>query len=236
MRSLHLPSLTTVALLLSAAPGTLFAQGGSPPSGGGGHSDVGIAVRFGTLGLGLEVSKLLTGHIAARVGGNYFKVSTTKDQTNITYDASLKLQAFSALIDLFPGKRGGFHLTAGIMTNPAKVTATGQPTASGTFTINNNTYTTAQVGTLIAEGKFKSVAPYVGIGFGTPARNGGALGFLFDLGAVIGKPTITLSATGAAGNAALASDLQAQVASTQTDVDKYAKVYPVLDFGLIYRF
>ncbi len=58
--------------------------------------------------------------------------------------------------------------------------------------------------------------------------------FLFDLGAVIGEPTISLSATGAATN--LAPYLQAQAKKTQDDVDKYLKVYPVLAFGLAYRF
>jgi hypothetical protein len=202
----------------------------------GGHADASIAVRFGTLGIGLEVSKLLIGHVGVRVGANYFKYSKTRTQSDVTYDASLKLQAFSALIDLFPGNRGNFHFTGGLMTDPAKVTATGKPTASGTFTLNGNSYTTAQVGILTGEAKFPSVGPYAGIGFGTPAKNGGAIKFLFDIGAVIGKATVRLGATGAASNPTLAADLKAQQDKTEHDVQKYAKVYPVISFGLAYRF
>jgi len=196
--------------------------------------DASVALRLGTLGLGLEVGKLLTNHIAARVGANYFKHNTTKDQTNITYDASLKLQAVSALVDFFPGNRGSFHLTGGIMTDPAKVDGTGKPTSAGTFDINHHAYTSAEVGTLTGKIKFPGVGPYLGIGFGTPARSGGALKVIFDLGAVIGKPKFTLSATGASTDPVLASDLKAQSQSTQDDLNKL-KVYPVLSLGLAYR-
>jgi hypothetical protein len=198
------------------------------------YKGVSVAFRFGTLGLGLEVGKLLTNHIAARVGANYFKKSTTRDQSGISYDASIKLQAVSALIDFFPGNRGSFHLTGGIMTDPAKVDGAGNPTSSGNFTINGNTYTSAEVGTLTGDIKFPGVGPYLGLGFGTPARSGGALKFIFDLGAVIGKPKFSLSSNGT-GAPGLDADLKAQAAKSQTDLDKL-KVYPVLSFGLAYRF
>ena len=172
------------------------AQQPSQPVAAETRKNISVAFRFLTLGLGGEVARLLTDHVAARVGANYFKLSTTKTQSDITYDASLKLHAVSVLIDLYPGRRGSFHFTGGILTNPLTISATGQPTSSGTFTMNGNTYTTAQVGTLTAEGKYPGVSPYVGLGFGTPASKGGGLAFLFDLGAAIGKPTITLTASG----------------------------------------
>lgn len=232
MRIPKLALLGATLLLGQLAPNHLAAQAPA----GGGHADASIAFRFGTLGLGAEVNKLLMNHVGVRVGANYFKFSKTKDQSNVTYDAKLKLQAFSALVDLYPGSRGSFHLTGGIMTDPAKVNATGKPTASGTFDLNGNTYSTAQVGTLTAEVKYPSVVPYVGIGFGTPAKSGGALGFLFDIGATIGKATVALDATGAASNPTLAADLQAQETKTQHDVQKYAKIYPVIQFGIAYKF
>jgi hypothetical protein len=199
------------------------------------YADVSVGLRFGTPGVGLEVGKLLASHVSVRVGAYYFKITATKSQSDVTYNASLKLQGMSALVDLYPGRRGGFHFTGGIVTNPLKITGTGQPTG-GTYIINDVSYTSAQVGTLTAVGQFPGVSPYVGLGFGTPARSGGALEFLFDLGAVIGKPTITLSATGAANNPTLLADVQAQVNKTRSDVQKYLKVYPVLAFGLAYRF
>jgi hypothetical protein len=222
------------AVALSSGFGAVRLSAQQPSGTAPHYADVSVGLRFGTPGIGLEIGKLITSHVSVRVGANFLKVSATKDQSDVTYNASLKLQGMSALLDLYPGRRGGFHFTAGISTNPLTVTGTGQPTG-GTYTINGVDYTSAQVGTLTAVAKFPGTNPYVGIGFGTPARNG-ALEFLFDLGAVIGQPTITLSATGAANNAALLADVQAQVDQTQTDVRKYLKVFPVIAFGLAYRF
>jgi hypothetical protein len=200
--------------------------------------DMSVAFRFGTPGLGLEVSKLVASHLGIRVGGSFFSYSVTKTQSSISYDASLKLHNLALLLDLYPSGRGSFHLTGGLVTNPLTITGTGQPSSGSTYTVNGTTYTSSQIGTLTAEGKFKGVGPYLGLGFGTPATNGGALKFLFDLGAVIGKPKISLSASGSgcAPGTACGNDLQAQQQQTQHDVQKYLKVFPVIAFGLAYRF
>jgi hypothetical protein len=201
-----------------------------------GSHDLSIALRAGSPGIGLEVNKLLMSHLGARVGANYFSYSETRTQSDIKYDATLKLKGLSALLDFYPGARGSFHLTAGLFTNPVKVTGTGKPSSTGEFKINGTSYNTAEVGTLDAEAKYPDVGPYFGLGFGTPANTHSGLKFLFDIGAVIGTAKVALTATGAASNPQLASDLKAQAAKTQDDLDKYAKLYPVLSFGLGYRF
>ena len=232
--SSRLPRLAL--LLLSTVPATAAAQTDDPSQSQGRHTDLGIGVRFGSLGFGLEASKLLTGHLGARVGANFFKHTTTKTQSDISYDATLKLKAFTALVDVFPSQRGSFHLTGGLITDPAKVDAVGQPSTAGEFKINGNTYTTAEVGILHGTGKFPGVSPYLGLGWGTPARGAHPLSFLFDLGVALGKAKVNLTSTGAATNPALASDLEAQEKDTQHDIDDYTKVYPVLELGLAYRF
>ena len=211
--------------------------GQQPPEPVAHHTDASVAVRVATTGFGAEVAKQLTGHLAARIGGSVYSLSTNKSQSNISYDASLKLHTFSALIDLYPGQRGSFHGTVGIVTNPLTITGTGQ-SSSGRFTINGTSYRADTVGTLTVEGKFPGASPYVGLGFGTPASTGGALKVLFDLGAVLGKPTVSLSSSAStcAAGTPCGADLQAQQATTQHDVRKYLKVYPVLSLGLGYRF
>lgn len=226
--------LSIIGVLLAGPISALAAQG---PSNQGDRrtSDVAVGVSAGTLGLGIEVSTLVVDHVGLRVGADFASLTLKdKKQSDITYDVKMKWRAWSALIDFYPAARGAFHLTGGLMTNPVKVTLTGQPTG-GTFEINNNTYTSAQVGTLTGTGEFSSVLPYVGLGVGTAASNHGGLGFVFDLGVGIGKPKIDLTATGAASNTQLRNDLNAQIASTQEDLDK-VPVYPVLKLGLNYKF
>ena len=199
--------------------------------------DMSVALRFGTPGFGIEVSKLLANHLGGRVGGSFFSYSVTHTETNVTYDASIKLHDVALLLDFYTSGRGSFHLTGGLVTNPLTISATGQPTG-GTYRINGTTYTSSQIGTLTAEGKLKGVGPYLGFGFGTPATHGGALKFVFDFGAVFGKPKISLNASGSAcgPGTACAADLQAQQQQTQHDVEKFLKLFPMLAFGLAYRF
>jgi len=201
-----------------------------------GSHDLAIALRAGSPGIGLEVNKLLIGHLGVRAGANYFSYSTTRTQSDIKYDATLKLQGLSALLDFYPSSRGSFHLTGGFFTNPAKVTATGKPSTTGEFKINGTSYNTSEVGTLRGNAKYPGLGPYFGLGFGTPANTHHGFKFLFDLGVVIGKAKVGLTATGAASDPQLASDLKAQADKTQHDVDKFAKVFPVLSFGLGYGF
>jgi hypothetical protein len=236
MRSTQFTLVCAFTLLLEIAAGAVAVYAAPDSSGTDQHhSDAAIGLRVGTPGFGLEASKLLTPHLGARVGGNYFKLTKSQSQSDISYDASLTLQGVTALIDFFPARRGSFHLSGGLMTNPLKATGTGQPAAGGSFTINGNSYTSAQVGTLIASVKYPSASPYLGLGIGTPARGHSPLGIAFDLGVAIGKPKVELTATGAAGNPALAADLQAQQDKTQKDVEKL-KVFPVLQLGLAYHF
>lgn len=199
-------------------------------------ADMSIGVTAGSLGFGAEVSKWLVPHIGVRGGINFFTLHSSITQTDISYKATLKMKAIEGLIDLYPSARGSFRVSAGIMTDPLEVTATGQPQSDGTYTINGNDYTSAQVGTLTGSAKWPKSSPYVGLGFGTPANKHMGIKFTTDFGVAIGKPTIALTSTGAASNAQLQSDLDAQVAKSQKDVNKYAKVYPVISAGLMLRF
>ena len=167
--------LAPIAVLLAsiAAPTALQSQSGAKSSGA--TADAAIGIRLSTLGLGLELGKQLGDHISARVGINFGSISQNgKKQTDLTYDVSLKLKAAEALIDYSPSKRGVFHFTAGLLTNPLTISGVGTPSGSGTFTINGNTYTRAQVGTLSTTSKFPGAMPYLGLGFGTPAIAGDA--------------------------------------------------------------
>jgi hypothetical protein len=196
-------------------------------------ADVSVDLMVGTLGIGLQVAKLVTPHIAGRVAAHYFSLNKTTTQSDVEYTADLKLKSFSALLDFFPSARGAFHLTGGLLSNQTTVDASGNCTT--TVKLNNTSYTCAQVGTLTGSVKFPSAAPYLGLGFGTPAM-GSKFHFLFDLGGAFGTPTLTLNASNSGSTPNLASDVAAQRDKTQTDINKFTKIYPVIEIGLGVRF
>lgn len=198
-------------------------------------ADFSVAARVGTLGIGVEAAKLLTDHLGVRVAGYRFSYSTTRVESDISYDAELKLKGFTALADFFPSSRGSFHLTGGLMTDPAEASGVGQPTGD-TFDINGTTYTAQEVGTVTARATWPSTMPYAGLGWGTPASRGGGVSFAFDLGVGFGKPTVDLSASSAVPGSMLAADVEAEERDLEDDIDKYGKLYPVISLGLMIRF
>ncbi len=212
-------------LALFAPVALLMAQGSSSQG-----SDLSIGVRVGTLGIGPEIAKLVMPHVGVRAGINFFSESHTFTQNNADVAATLKLKAVTGLVDYYPAARGSFHLSAGIMTNPVTVTGSGTP--SGNITLNDRQYTSAQVGTMTVTGKWPSASPYVGLGLGTAAASHSAFHFALDVGAGLGKSTVTLTSTGAAANSTLQSDLAAQSSKIQNKLP----VYPVVEFGIGYRF
>lgn len=196
--------------------------------------DMSIDVFLGTLGIGGQAAKLVTPHLALRAGGTYFSLSRTANQSDVDYDATLNLKSFFGLLDFFPSARGAFHLTGGVLANKSTVDATGVCT-SGSIDLNGRSYTCAQLGSLKGSVKFPSASPYIGIGFGTPAR-GSRVHFVTDFGGVFGGPTLALSASNSASNPQLAADVKAQRDKTQKDIDKYLKIFPISNFGLGIRF
>lgn len=217
-----------VGLIALCVPGAVLAAQGSGSTG----SDMSLGLRVGTLGIGIEASKLLSDHFGVRVGGNYYSLSQTQTKSNISFAATLKLQAFTGLVDWYPGSRGSFHFTGGIITDPASIDGVGQPSSGGTLTINNQQYTQSQVGILNTTIKYPSASPYFGLGWGTPASKDGGFGVLFDIGVAIGKPTVALTSTGTAPG--LAANVAAQQATMQTDANK-VPVWPAISLGFVWR-
>lgn len=199
--------------------------------------DMALGLKAGTLGAGLELTVEAVENVNLRFGGNYFKFSTDVDVEGNDYDVDLKLNSFTALADWYITD-SSFRITAGALINENNLSGVALP--SNTYEIEGNTYTSAEVGVLNADINFNTVAPYVGIGWGSPFADDTDWSFMFDLGVVFaGKPELDITSTGGL----LSNDptLLADIAQTEqdfrdTDEIKYLRFYPVLSFGVNYRF
>lgn len=199
-----------------------------------------VAIRGGTLGFGPEFDWSLSKSFALRVGYDAYSRHQTTTNTGATYDGSLKLANGSALVDWSPGGKF-FHITAGGVATNTKIDVTGVP-ISGTVTLGNTAYPSSSISSVTGEVKMgRSLAPYVGLGFGNPVGTGSHLTFLFDVGAVItGTPDASLSVVCAAATpAATCTQIQqsaaTEVTKLKSDTSNF-KLWPVLNLGLAYRF
>ncbi|MDA8365139.1 MAG: hypothetical protein M0Z84_15325 [Gammaproteobacteria bacterium] len=199
------------------------------------HAAPAVDAHVGTLGYGLGLTFPLENHtLEGRILFNTLDYNHSKTYDSIDYDGNLRLRSAGALLDWYPF-HGVFRLSGGLLYNGNKVDLTAVPNAGGTYTINGNTYSATQVGSLTGTMDFNSVSPYLGIGFGNSLHNG-RLTLLLDVGAIYqGSPKVSLSATGAAGNPALQADVQQAAATVASDAASY-KWWPVIQLGIGYRF
>lgn len=200
------------------------------------HPVMSAAVRTSTLGLGVEAGALLSRHVGVRLGASWMRLGIpATEASDLTLEGRVRSSSLSALVDLYPGSESGFRFTAGALVGSPRVAATGVP-SGGSFDVNDNQYSAEDVGTLEGEVRFPRVMPYVGIGFGRRLSRGLGIEWLSDIGVAIGRPTLSLRASGQGANAQLAADVEAERARLEADARRYVRVLPVISTGLAFRF
>lgn len=159
----------------------------------------------------------------------------TKTEDGINYAAKLKTHRVGVFGDWFFA--GGFRLTGGVTFNNYQIDMSARPDGSGQITIGGSTFTPAADDRFDVQVKFPKTTPYLGIGYGHHQTERG-FGFVFDLGASIGKAKVTESHSGTnLGNPAVVSqaDIDRELAELRDGVGK-VKAIPQLSIGFNYRF
>jgi opacity protein-like surface antigen len=199
-------------------------------------ADVGVLLKAGTLGAGLDVSVGMSESLGLRLQANALSYEDDLTESDVDYSADLELKSAGLLLDWHPF-RGVFRVSLGAYWNGNEATAVGRPTG-GTYEINGTTYASAEIGSLNGQVDFPSVAPYLGLGFGSAPKAGSGLSFSFDVG-VLYQQEANVALSVACGTtvrcAQLQSDVAAEAVSLQDDLKDY-KFYPVVSFGIGYRF
>jgi hypothetical protein len=225
----HLHVVVAPALMCAALGSTIAA------------ADVAVYAKAGTLGYGGGVGINLTDSI--RLRGEYTAASFSPsdiDTDDVTYDPDLDLKSGGLMLDWHPF-HGTFRLTAGLLANGNELKVNGEPTSGSTYTINGQTYTASQIGTLKGKVDFNSTAPYLGIGWGDALDKNGHFTFMADIGVMFqGSGNVKLQAScGSAVTPTQCAQIGANVAAEEKDLEDEIsdyKYWPVLSVGLGYRF
>jgi len=197
-----------------------------------------VGVKIGTLGLGLDVSRAIAQNINLRLNINGATYSDTQCESNVEYDYDLDLITAGLLVDYYP-MGNEFRLSAGAYYNANEFALTGQP-QNGAYTINNKTYTTAQIGSLSGKVDFDELAPYIGVGWGNSTQSKG-WSLSVDAGVMYhGEPNVELvpicgSAITDDACTVIKNDVEAERLELIDEINDY-KFYPVVSVGVTYTF
>jgi hypothetical protein len=188
-----------------------------------------LALSFGSLGIGPEVTYRPDRHFGVRASASLFRVSHSENIDGIRYRGRLKLGNYGAMADIYPFG-GGLRISGGARYAENRLRLRAMP--NGSVTVGATTYTPAQIGTLDGDITTRRFEPIVTVGYGGTVAKGFSLGI--DGGVMFqGMPKMSplTSSTGLVS----AADLANERAQIQGDIHGY-KYYPVVQASLGYRF
>ncbi len=199
------------------------------------------ALKAGTLGIGVDISRAINDKFALRLNLNGFKLNRTETLDQVSYDASLKLLTAGLLADYYPFENA-FRMSAGAYYNGNKFNGVATPADTQSVSVGNRTFTGKELGHLDTKIDFNNFSPYAGIGWGNDSRQKG-WGFTFDLGVLYqGSPNIYAKGyvdANAPGKATLQKTIDTEVENERkniADKTKKYKWYPVVMIGINYTF
>jgi opacity protein-like surface antigen len=165
--------------------------------------------------------------------------SISRDGTHsgIDFNGKAKLDRVGVFADWF-ALGNGFRLTGGLTYYDASIKLAGRPNTAGTIDVGDNTYAFGPNDRFDVSVEFPRFTPYLGIGWGHQSAQPG-WGFVFDLGASIGKARLRHQVSGLLADQLATpqgqADLDRQLNDLNNDVGKI-KFIPQISIGVSYRF
>ncbi len=227
-------------------------------------SKVGFGVGVSPLGIQAGMSTNLNDHMNIRSTGNFFNYSTSFTTSGIGANAKLNMTSAGAALDLYPF-HAGFRISPGLLFyNGNQLTADANVPGGTSFTLNNQTYYSANAnpatgatpvtGNALLNLHKSSPAFTLTTGWGNTLPRNGHWSFPFEVGvAFTGAPALNANLSGwACYDKAqsmctdinsktdpialeIQSNLSTQVAKWAKDVEPL-KTYPIASFGVAYSF
>jgi len=228
-------SLTTL-LLLIGLPAAALSQNTN-------NDSLALALKAGSLGLGLELTFPLTERVNLRASYNDLPFDTDIEDTDVNYDGEFAKTSGGVLLDWHPFD-GAFRLSTGFFAhsdNQINLTAT--PNGALTFEFNGNVYDATAIGSITGDVEFGTSVPYLGLGWGNASQSGGKWRLVVDLGVQFqDSPNVDLGITNCnlpnipdVSCSDLDDDIQAEINELESELEDY-DFWPVFNIGLSYRF
>lgn len=192
-----------------------------------------VYTGIGTHGVMLGYAQAMSPHVTLR--GDFATAgsrSRRETEEGIDYDTKLTYNRAGLFADLFPFGGGGFRFTGGVTFNNMKIDMDGRGNG-GTINIGGTDYTMTASDRFNVKVEFPKTTPYVGIGYGHQLSTG--WGFVFDLGASIGKAKVSETHSGPNLGLADQADIDAELAELREGAGK-VKAIPLIAIGFNYRF
>lgn len=191
-------------------------------------ADTTVAVKLSTLGLGVDAAYSVTESVDARIGFNTYSYNVNQNSNGTNFSGKLNLNTLSALADWHP-MGGSFRVSGGLMYNNNKFSMTAVPTG-GAISLGGNPQAAGVSATSNVD--FAKVVPYLGIGWGSAAKDKG-FSFASDIGVMFqGAPRAAITTAGGAVNP---TDLAKANADLNAALNSF-RFYPVISFGIGYSF
>ena len=173
----------------------------------GPFSRVALGAGMSAMGIQLQAVTNVSNHFNARLTGSFFNYSTNFNTEGISATGKLNLSSIRASVDYYPF-HSGFRISPGILLdNQNQVTAVANVPAGSSFTLNNQTYYSANAnpttgatpvtGNGVLGLNTDNPAFAITAGWGNTARGEGHWSFPVEAGvALVGAPTVKVNLAG----------------------------------------
>lgn len=217
----------------------------------------GIGTFVSPLGIGGRAAVSLTDSLNLRAGASYFSFSMSRTQEGIPYTAKVRLSSEQVQLDWYPF-HGRFHVSPGLLFgNSNRVLGNATVPAGKSFTLNGVTYYSGAADPVHASGfvRFARTSPTLTVGWGNWIRHPeqrwghGHWTFPFEAGvAFSGTPRTALDFSGVVctdpgqhfcQNITTDQSVQKNVDEERRKLQNganWARFYPILAGGVVYRF
>ncbi len=249
---LLLPLSTALGFAQAQAPVKLSAAKVAEPMRP--FSKVGIDVHLGIDGGGFDVATPVAKHFNVRAGADFFSYSASFTEQGADVTAALQLRSGHANLDWFPFKNGLRISPMANFSNNNHVRATALIPGGSNITLNGQNYVSSATDPLHGSGSvdFRKTSPGLTVGWGNIVpRSKKHFSFPVELGFYyVNQPSLKIAFSGTAcdptqppsvGCESVDSDpgFQANLAAFTAKQEhnlSYASIFPVLTFGVGYKF